>query len=106
MGMSGSMRWVWAGMVGLVMAGMAGAQQAGPAATPQSGKPALQPAPSAQLGIDAYIHKAWTTLERRMTECTTLVDPKVRAKPVLYLPQDFPEPADVAALGTKCGVEV
>ncbi len=41
-----------------------------------------------------------------MTECRTLVDTKVRTKPVLYLPQDFAEPAEVAALETKCGVKV
>jgi alpha,alpha-trehalase len=56
--------------------------------------------------IDGYIADAWTTLRRSMLECSTLVDPKVRTKPVLYLPADFTEPAEVAALGKKCGVDV
>jgi alpha,alpha-trehalase len=57
-------------------------------------------------GIDSYIRDAWTTLERSMTSCASLVDPKVKTAPVLYLPQDYPEPVRVAALKTKCGVEV
>jgi len=95
---------VWAAAL---FVGVAGAQEAGrPAATEASGRPAPQAASSENLGIDAYIHDAWTTLQRSMTECRTLVDTKVRTKPVLYLPVDFAEPADVAALETKCGVQV
>lgn len=56
--------------------------------------------------IDAYIAKAWTTLRRSMLDCSTLVDSKVTTKPVLYLPQDFAEPPEVAALKQKCGVKV
>lgn len=41
-----------------------------------------------------------------MTSCTSLVDPKIRTAPVLYLPKDIPEPAAVAALPKKCGVRV
>ena len=41
-----------------------------------------------------------------MLDCTTLVDPKVTTKPVLYLPQDFDEPTQIAALKQKCGVDV
>src|ERR1700679_2747645 len=52
----------------------------------QVGTPA--PAGSA-VPIDAYIRDAWGTLQRSMLECATIVDPKVRNKPVLYLPQDF-----------------
>ncbi|MGB6868667.1 MAG: trehalase, partial [Acidobacteriaceae bacterium] len=96
-------RVVWVALAAVVLGISAGAQQA---AAPQSGEPALQPAPAPKMGIDAYIHNAWSTLTRSMTECTTLVDTKVRTKPVLYLPQDFAEPPDVAALGTKCGVTV
>jgi alpha,alpha-trehalase len=76
-----------------------------PASTPfaqaqQAGQAAAQP------GIDAYIRDAWTTLERSMTSCASLVDPKVKSAPVLYLPQDYPEPAAVRALRSKCGVRV
>ena len=41
-----------------------------------------------------------------MLDCSTMVDPKVTTKPILYLPQDFAEPAKVADLKQKCGVDV
>jgi alpha,alpha-trehalase len=63
-------------------------------------------AASAQPGIDAYIRDAWTTLERSMKSCASVVDPKVKTAPVLYLPRDYPEPAAVRALPAKCGVQV
>ncbi len=63
-------------------------------------------APVLAQPIDAYIHQAWTTLRRSMSECTSLVDPKVKTRPVLYLPVDFPEPAAVATLPAQCGVRV
>jgi alpha,alpha-trehalase len=56
--------------------------------------------------IDVYIRDAWTTLQRSMFDCTTLVDSKVTTKPVLYLPRDFAEPPEVAALKQTCGVDV
>lgn len=84
----------------------AGAQQAQPTAPPESKQPALSPAPAPALSIDTYIQDAWSTLTRSMLNCTTLVDPKVRTKPVLYLPRDYAEPSDVAALQQKCGVRV
>ncbi|HEY1807063.1 MAG TPA: trehalase family glycosidase [Acidobacteriaceae bacterium] len=90
-------------LVAAAMGISGGAQQA---AASGNGKAALEPAAVPQMGIDAYIRNAWTTLTRSMTECTTLVDTKVRTKPVLYLPKDFAEPPEVAALGTKCGVDV
>ena len=41
-----------------------------------------------------------------MSDCHSLVDPKVKSAPVLYLPKDLPMPKDVAALPAKCGVHV
>jgi alpha,alpha-trehalase len=71
------------------------------------GRLLAQPAPSpAPAPIDTYISHAWSTLRRSMLECTTLVDTKVTTRPVLYLPQDFAEPPEVAALQQKCGVNV
>ena len=81
-------------------------QQARPTAPPQSGQSALSPAPSPALPVETYIHDAWHTLERSMNQCTSLVDPKITTKPVLYLPVDFAEPAQVAGLSAKCGVKV
>lgn len=56
--------------------------------------------------IQTYIHAAWGTLQRSMSECGSLVDPKVKTRPVLYLPADVPEPPEIAALPKKCGVDV
>jgi alpha,alpha-trehalase len=67
-------------------------------------RPALSPSAAPGVPIDAYIKDAWSTLQRSMTSCASLVDPKIKAAPVLYLPKDYPEPAAVAALRAKCGV--
>lgn len=96
---------VLAATVGLIPPG-ALPQQVQPTAPPQSKKPALSPAPAPALSIDAYIQDAWSTLTRSMLNCTTLADPKVTTEPVLYLPRDYAEPADVAALEHKCRVRV
>jgi alpha,alpha-trehalase len=53
-----------------------------------------------------YISTAWDTLTRSMTECKSIVDPKMTEAPVLYLPKNFPEPADVGKLSADCHVRV
>jgi alpha,alpha-trehalase len=53
-----------------------------------------------------YISSAWDTLTRSMTECQSIVDPKISAAPVLYLPKEFPEPAAVKKLAADCNVQV
>jgi len=53
-----------------------------------------------------YIHAAWDTLTRSMTDCHSLVDIKVDAHPVLYLPADTPVPPEVMAVEEKCHVKV
>src|SRR5215831_6733336 len=52
-----------------------------------------------------YISTGWDTLTRSMTECKSIVDPKIAAAPVLYLPKDFPEPASVQILVSECKVQ-
>jgi alpha,alpha-trehalase len=54
----------------------------------------------------AYIHKAWDTLTRSLDDCSALHDPKMDARPVLYLPAGFPKPADIDAVAQRCKVEV
>ena len=54
-----------------------------------------------------YIHASWGTLSRSMTDCHSLVDPKLNGAPsVLYLPADVTIPPDVAALKKQCNVDV
>ena len=61
------------------------------------------PNPAATL---EYIHDAWDTLTRSMTDCHSLVDIKVTVNPVLYMPAETPAPPDVAALSEKCHVKI
>ncbi len=104
-------RWLAAGAVAFFLLSADGQQlpaRSGRGAT--AGHPAEaaagRSADAAQAPIDLYIRNAWNTLTRSMLECATLADPKVTTKPVLYLPEDFAEPAEVAALEKKCGVRV
>lgn len=54
----------------------------------------------------SYIGHAWSTLTRSMDDCSALRDPKLDAKPVLYLPADLRMPDDMAAVKARCGVDV
>jgi alpha,alpha-trehalase len=53
-----------------------------------------------------YISTAWDTLTRSMTDCQSIVDPKIATQSVLYLPKDSAEPASLQALTTNCNVRV
>jgi len=53
-----------------------------------------------------YISSAWDTLTRSMTDCQSIVDPKIKASPVLYLPANFEAPAAVEKLSTDCNVRI
>src|SRR5271165_3907870 len=68
---------------------------------------AQNPQASPPTSILDYIHASWDTLSRSMTDCHSLVDPKLNgATSVLYLPADVTIPASVAALKTQCNVDV
>lgn len=82
-------------LVWCLAAGLAYAQTS--AAGQQS--TALQP-------ILSYIHSSWDKLTRSMTQCDSVVDPKVSAPPVLYLPADLPVPAAVDKMQKECRVDV
>ena len=85
-------------VIGISIAGAQEAPQAsGATVTSKS------PDPAATL---AYIHDAWTTLTRSMTDCHSLVDIKVTAHPILYMPVEVPAPPEVSALSEKCNVKV
>jgi len=70
---------------------------------------AADQAPSHQPGLDPilhYISSAWDTLTRSMTNCETIVDPKLTETSVLYLPADSPIPSQVQELQQRCHVRV
>lgn len=76
-----------------------------PDAASTSTSPAPNPAPDPDATLN-YIHGAWNTLTRSMTECHSLVDIKVSATPVLYMPAEMPPPPEVKALEQKCHIKV
>src|SRR5256714_247243 len=60
-------------------------------------------------GLDpilTYISSGWDTLTRSMSDCKSVVDPKLAAASVLYLPAGFDVPASVQQLQKQCGVQV
>ena len=71
----------------------------------QEASPGPTPGPNPEATLQ-YIHGAWDTLTRSMTDCHSLVDSKVTANPVLYLPAEVTAPPDVTALVQKCNVRV
>jgi alpha,alpha-trehalase len=77
-----------------------GAQETSPPATAAESK---SPDPAATL---AYIQGTWDSLTRSMIDCHSLVDIKVTANPILYMPAEVPAPPDVAALREKCHVTI
>jgi alpha,alpha-trehalase len=56
--------------------------------------------------IRQYISSGWDTLTRSMTDCKSVVDPKMKANPVIYLPAGFAAPAAVENLHTACNVDI
>ena len=69
------------------------------AAAPESGEEGLKP-------ILSYISSAWDTLTRSMTSCESVVDPKLAAPSILYLPADFSAPPAVQKLQQDCKIDV
>jgi alpha,alpha-trehalase len=66
-----------------------------------------QPANQSGLAaIRSYIANSWDSLTRSMTSCNSVVDPKLAAQPVLYLPANFPEPEAVQKMEADCKVQV
>ena len=55
--------------------------------------------------IREYIASGWDSLTRSLTECKTIVDPKLAAASVLYLPAEFEVPAAVQELQKQCNVQ-
>jgi alpha,alpha-trehalase len=63
-------------------------------------------AATAPAPIVDYIAKGWDVLTRSMSDCATVIDPKVATKSVLYIPADFAVTAELHELEKRCGVEI
>jgi alpha,alpha-trehalase len=66
-------------------------------------------APETASNADAtllYIHAAWDSLVRSMRDCHSLVDVKITADPVLYIPAEMQVPRELATAEQKCHVRV
>ena len=83
----------------LALALLLAANPARPQKPPSSDTHGLDP-------ILSYIASGWDTLTRSMTDCKSVVDPKLATASVLYLPADFDVPASVQQLQKQCGVQV
>lgn len=94
---SGSLRQVFALALSLVLA----------ASVPLSAnEPVRAETGKGMKPILTYISTGWDTLTRSLSECATIVDPKLAATPVLYLPADFPVPAAIERAQQQCKFEV
>jgi alpha,alpha-trehalase len=70
---------------------------------------AAQAKPAAAAGlapIRRYIAAGWDNLTRSMTDCASVVDPKMKVNPVLYVPAGFAVPPTVDKLHADCNVEI
>jgi alpha,alpha-trehalase len=69
--------------------------------------PQAKPAAAAGLApIRQYIAAGWDNLTRSMTDCASVVDPKMKVNPVLYVPAGFAVPPAVEKLHADCKVEI
>lgn len=76
--------------------------------TPASGQNAPAPPQNNQSlnQILAYIHSGWDSLTRSTSSCAAVVDPKLSAPPLIYLPAGFQEPDNLKRMEHECKVIV
>jgi len=73
------------------------------AQTPGGGTAPATPDSAATL---SYIHGAWETLTRRVTDCEAHRDTKWSGEPVLYLPAEMAATPELGAIEQKCHVKL
>ena len=94
-------------VAGCAIAGQAQAVRGGSASSLfPMGQAAGTKESAATASIQQYIHDAWSTLTRSMTECKSLADEKLKSQPVLYLPREYEMPAQQRAEISRCGVRI
>ena len=97
-------------LLGALFLANAPAQIGSTRSAPSSGAQTAQAAaelPAASItSLRSYIHDAWQTLTRSMTDCRSLADPKLKQQPVLYMPADSQVPSQVQQLEDTCHIRV
>jgi alpha,alpha-trehalase len=73
---------------------------------PSASRPDGAPDTQGLAPIRTYISNGWDSLTRSLNECKTVVDTKLAATSVMYLPADFPDPAPLVALQKQCKFDV
>jgi alpha,alpha-trehalase len=76
------------------------------AASAVAAKPQSEPSAAGLGPILNYISTGWDSLTRSMTDCNTVVDPKLSGASVLYLPAHFGTPEAVRNLQKRCNLAV
>src|SRR5258708_36762869 len=56
--------------------------------------------------IRSYIAAGWDTLTRSLTDCKVIVDPKLAAAAVLYLPAVLDVSEDLPRMQKRCNMQV
>ena len=73
---------------------------------PDAARGAQNPPPAGLVTILKYIDTGWDTLTRSMTDCNTVVDPKLAEDSILYLPAGFSMPNSVREMQERCHIKV
>src|SRR5215472_3370359 len=71
-----------------------------------NGREAQRTPPPSVQPILKYIATGWETLTRSMTDCNTVVDPKLAEDSILYLPAGFSTPDSVREMQERCHIKV
>ena len=77
-----------------------------PAAAGQAASISAANQPEALSPILSYISSGWDTLTRSMSDCKTVIDPKLNETSVLYLPAHFTAPAALLDTQKRCNIQV
>jgi alpha,alpha-trehalase len=56
--------------------------------------------------VQKYISTGWDYLTRSLATCKTFEDIKTEGEPVLYLPAELPQPADIIELQKHCPIQI
>jgi alpha,alpha-trehalase len=68
--------------------------------------PAQDQRPGDLAAVRAYIASGWDKLTRSVTDCSSVVDPKIDAHPVIYLPAAMAVPPALDKMRETCGIQV